>query len=122
MNARQKQFHHFINEFNYLYQQTKTVSLPPSLPLHHHHLLYPTVLFLTMTFYPQTRVIKEQGHSKLKAKCDRLKMKINIKIAHLVSSLFGKTSGVQRVMSMVCQHIQTHIHSLQLCSRNSPRI
>lgn len=26
----QVQFHHFINEFNYLYQQTKTVSLPPS--------------------------------------------------------------------------------------------
>lgn len=25
-------------------------------------------------------------------------------------------------MSMVCEHTQTHIHSLQLCSRNSPRI
>lgn len=63
-----KQFHHFINEFNYLYQQTKTVSLPPSLSLH--RLLNPTVLFSTMAFHPQTRVMKEQGQSNLTTKCD----------------------------------------------------
>lgn len=32
MNMRQEQFHHFINEFNYLYQQTKN-SFSPSIPL-----------------------------------------------------------------------------------------
>lgn len=100
---RQGQFHHFINEFNYLYQQTKTVSLPPSLSPY--HLLYPTVLFPTMTFYPQAKVIIEQGHSKLKTKCDRSEdRKNNIKIAHLVSSSLRKESGVQRIMSIVCQH------------------
>lgn len=103
MNMRQGQFHHFINEFNYLYQQTKTVSLPPSLSPY--HLLYPTVLFPTMTFYPQAKVIIEQGHSKLKTKCDRSEdIKNNIKIAHLVSSSLRKESGVQRIMSIVCQH------------------
>ncbi len=112
INVRQEQFHHFINEFNYLYQQTKTVSLPPSLSLHH-HLLYPTVLFPTMTCYPQTRVIKEQGHSKLKTKCDRSEdgkkqTKQNIKIAHVVSSSLRKESGVQRIMSTVCQHTYKH--------------
>lgn len=94
MNVRQEQFHHFINEFNYLYQQTKTVSLPPSLSLN--HLLYLTVLFPTMTLYPQTRVIKERGHSKLKT-CDTSEDggEKNIKIAHLVSSSFRKESGVE---------------------------
>lgn len=67
MDMRQKQFHHFINEFNYLDQQTKTVSLPSSLSPPP-HLLYPTVLFATMAFYPQVRVIKEQGHNKLRIK------------------------------------------------------
>lgn len=117
-------FNHFINEFNYLYQQTKTVSPPPSLSPH--HLLYPTALFPTMTSHPRTRARKDHGRSKLKTKCVGTQ-KI-IKIAHLVGSSFREETGVRGIMSMVCWHAHTH-HThicsyapLQLCSRNSSSI
>lgn len=113
MHVRQEQFHHFINEFNYLYQQTKTVSLPPSLSLH--YLLYPTVLFPTMTFFflPSKKVDKRAGSQQIKNKVWQIvrweKKKKNIKTANLISFSFRKESEVQRIMSMVdSAHTDTH--------------
>lgn len=84
----QVQFHHFINEFNYLYQQTKTVSLPPSLSNYHHHLLYPTVLFPSSIFHSWTRGGLK---SRVTTECDRSERgKTDIKTAHIASFSFWK--------------------------------
>lgn len=114
----QVQFHHFINEFNYLYQQTKTVSLPPSLSNYHHHLLYPTVLFPSSIFHPWTRGGLK---SRVTTECDRSERgKTDIKTAHIASFSFWKNTG-NNVHGLPAR-IQTHIHSLLLCSRNSPSV
>lgn len=113
----QVQFHHFINEFNYLYQQTKTVS-PPILSNYHHHLLYPTVLFPSSIFHPWTRGGLK---SRVTTECDRSERgKTDIKTAHIASFSFWKNTG-NNVHGLPAR-IQTHIHSLLLCSRNSPSV
>ena len=128
-NVRQEQFHHFINEFNYLYQQTKTVSLPPSLSLL--HLLYPTVLFPTMSFYPQDKGDKRAGSQQIKNKVwqikrwkqkKRKKQPPPLKIAHLINSSFKKESGVQRIMSMVCQHTYRHTYIPCSCAQETHQV
>lgn len=81
-------------------------------------------------FTLKTRAIKEQGHSKLKTKCDRSKggnkkkqtSPPPLKIAHLLNSSFKKESGVQRIMSMVCQHTYRHTYIPCSCAQETHQV